>query len=115
MYQDRHPWNLALLGVWVCCHILLPTTSKDLAKVVNPPADLSFALQTTGLSVSVGVACSFYPTLVVLEALALTSLIVVSLTVYTFRAVRKGSDFTFMGPFLFTSMLPMHLRILAAS
>lgn len=66
-------------------------------------ADQISCLQTTGLSVSVGVACSFYPTFVVLEALALTSLIVVSLTVYTFRAVRKGADFSFMGPFLFTS------------
>ena len=85
----------------------LPHLSHTLSMQLKN-ADQIFCLQTTGLSVSVGVACSFYPTFVVLEALALTSLIVVSLTVYTFRAVRKGADFSFMGPFLFTSALCLH-------
>ena len=36
------------------------------------------------------------------QAVALTALVVVSLTAYTFRAVRQGADFTFMAPALFT-------------
>ena len=54
------------------------------------------------LSFTVGVVCSFYPSVVVLEALALTAAIVVGLTAYTFRAIRKGASFDMMGPFLFS-------------
>ena len=54
------------------------------------------------LSVTVGVACSFYPSVVVLEALALTAAIVVGLTAYTFHAIKKGADFSMMGPFWFS-------------
>lgn len=39
-----------------------------------------------------------------LEALILTSAVVLSLTGYTFWASRKGQDFSFLGPFLFASL-----------
>ncbi|GJT44067.1 cullin, conserved site-containing protein [Tanacetum coccineum] len=42
---------------------------------------------------------------IVLEALILTSAVVTSLTAYTFWASKKGKDFSFLGPILFTSLV----------
>lgn len=35
----------------------------------------------------------------------MTSVVVVALSLYTFWAVKRGSDFGFLGPFLFASLL----------
>lgn len=42
---------------------------------------------------------------IVLEALILTSAVVSSLTAYTFWASKKGKDFSFLGPVLFTGLV----------
>lgn len=42
---------------------------------------------------------------IVLEALILTSAVVSALTGYTFWASKKGKDFSFLGPILFTSLV----------
>lgn len=42
---------------------------------------------------------------IVLEALVLTSAVVSALTGYTFWASKKGKDFSFLGPILFTSLV----------
>lgn len=42
---------------------------------------------------------------VVLEAVILTSAVVVGLTLYTFWAARRGYDFNFLGPFLFSAII----------
>ncbi|KAL0689094.1 hypothetical protein Bca4012_088771 [Brassica carinata] len=42
---------------------------------------------------------------IVLEAAVLTATMVVGLTIYTFWAVRRGHDFSFLAPFLFGSLL----------
>lgn len=42
---------------------------------------------------------------IVLEALVLTSAVVLALTGYTFWASKKGKDFSFLGPILFTSLV----------
>lgn len=42
---------------------------------------------------------------IVLEALILTLAVVSSLTAYTFWAAKKGKDFSFLGPILFTSLI----------
>jgi hypothetical protein len=47
--------------------------------------------------------------MVVLEAAFLTGAVVGSLTLYTFWAVKRGSDFSFLGPFLFASLMVMML------
>jgi FtsH-binding integral membrane protein len=78
IYRNKHPVNLALLGAFTLC-----------------------------LSVSVGAACSIYAPEVVLEAVALTAAIVGGLTAYSFYATRKGKDFTFMGPMLFSALWGM--------
>ena len=42
---------------------------------------------------------------VILEAAILTTVVVFSLTAYTFWAVKRGKDFSFLGPFLFASLI----------
>lgn len=41
----------------------------------------------------------------ILLAVILTATVVVSLTIYTFWAVKRGQDFSFLGPFLFAATL----------
>lgn len=41
----------------------------------------------------------------ILEAAILTTVVVLSLTVYTFWAAKKGYDFNFLGPFLFGALI----------
>ncbi|KAH9764863.1 protein lifeguard 4 [Citrus sinensis] len=92
-YRKRHPWNFVLL-----------------------------VLFTILLSFTLGVACAFSkgeklnwylkPKLVsnahwkiILEAFILTGAAVAGLTLYTFWAVKRGKDFSFLGPFLSASLL----------
>ena len=42
---------------------------------------------------------------VILEAWGLTTVIFISLTLYTFWAARRGQDFSFLGPFLFAALI----------
>ncbi|XP_058085539.1 protein LIFEGUARD 2-like [Magnolia sinica] len=74
--HQKHPWNLLLL-----------------------------ALFTVSISFQVGLACAFSSGKVVLEAVILTTVIVVSLTLYTFWAASRGHDFGFLGPFLFAGLM----------
>ena len=46
---------------------------------------------------------------VILEAFVLTAVVVVSLTLYTFWAARRGYDFNFLGPFLFGAIIILML------
>jgi FtsH-binding integral membrane protein len=78
VYQTRHPYNLMLLAAWTAC-----------------------------LSIGVGTACTAAAPSIVLEALVITAAIVIGLTVYAFRAARKGQDFTFMGPTLLASLFAL--------
>lgn len=49
---------------------------------------------------------------VILESVVLTALVVVSLTIYTFWAAARGYDFTFLGPFLFSSIMILFVFVL---
>ncbi|KAL6008071.1 hypothetical protein ACLOJK_033577 [Asimina triloba] len=49
---------------------------------------------------------------VILESAILTAAVVVSLTIYTFWAARRGYDFNFLGPFLFASTMVLMLFVL---
>ncbi|CAI9118641.1 OLC1v1020237C1 [Oldenlandia corymbosa var. corymbosa] len=75
VYQQKHPHNFIFLGLF-----------------------------TTSLSLTVGVSCAQTDGRIVLEALFLTSAVVLGLTGYTFWAAKKGHDFSFLGPILFTSL-----------
>ncbi|XP_059664566.1 protein LIFEGUARD 4-like [Cornus florida] len=78
MYQTRHPLNLILLVTF-----------------------------TVLMAFSVGLSCSFSKGKIILEAAILTVVVVVSLTLNTFWAVKRGQDFNFLGPFLFAVVLVM--------
>ncbi|KAH7573672.1 hypothetical protein JRO89_XS03G0189700 [Xanthoceras sorbifolium] len=80
MYHQKHPVNLIVLGLF-----------------------------TVSLSLPVAVSCANTDGRIVLEALILTSAVVFGLTGYTFWAAKKGKDFSFLGPILFTSLLVLIL------
>uniref|UniRef100_A0A0D9WGB4 BI1-like protein n=1 Tax=Leersia perrieri TaxID=77586 RepID=A0A0D9WGB4_9ORYZ len=75
-YQHKHPHNFVYLGLFTLC-----------------------------LSFSVGVACANTQGKIVLEALILTSAVVASLTAYTFWASKKGKEFGYLGPILFSALI----------
>ncbi|XP_011090832.1 BI1-like protein [Sesamum indicum] len=75
VYQQKHPLNFVFLGLF-----------------------------TVSLSLTVGMTCANTEGRIVLEALILTSAVVSALTGYTFWAAKKGKDFSFLGPILFTSL-----------
>ncbi|XP_030451810.1 protein LIFEGUARD 4-like [Syzygium oleosum] len=75
-YHQRHPVNYLLLGIF-----------------------------TITLAFAIGLTCAFTSGKVILEAVILTAAVVVSLTLYTFWAVRRGQDFNFLGPFLFGAII----------
>ncbi|KAG2640284.1 protein LIFEGUARD 2-like [Panicum virgatum] len=75
-YHEKHPVNLILLGFF-----------------------------TVAISFAVGMTCAFTSGKVILESAILTTVVVFSLTAYTFWAVRRGKDFSFLGPFLFASLI----------
>ncbi|KAA3480903.1 BI1-like protein [Gossypium australe] len=76
VYHQKHPVNLIILSLF-----------------------------TVSLSLTVGVSCANTDGRIVLEALILTAGVVASLTGYTFWASKKGKDFSFLGPILFTSLI----------
>ncbi|KAI3915279.1 hypothetical protein MKX01_035538 [Papaver californicum] len=75
-FHQRHPVNFILLGIF-----------------------------TVAVSMSVGLSCALTSGKIILEAAVLTAVVVVSLTMYTFWAAKKGYDFNFLGPFLFASLI----------
>ncbi|CAA0838912.1 Bax inhibitor-1 family protein [Striga hermonthica] len=79
-YYQKHPVNYILLGVF-----------------------------TVSLAFAVGLTCSYTSGKVILEAVILTAVVVVSLTLYTFWAAKRGHDFNFLGPFLFGAIIVLML------
>ncbi|XP_059625185.1 protein LIFEGUARD 2-like [Cornus florida] len=75
-YHQRHPVNYILLGLFTVC-----------------------------LAFDVGLTCAFTSGKVILESVILTTVVIVSLTLYTFWAARRGHDFNFLGPFLFGAII----------
>ncbi|KAH9606611.1 hypothetical protein KSS87_011185 [Heliosperma pusillum] len=75
-YHQKHPLNFLLLGIF-----------------------------TVAFAFSIGLTCAYTSGKVILEAAILTAAVVVSLTLYTFWAVKRGHDFNFLGPFLFGSLI----------
>ncbi|KAI3680823.1 hypothetical protein L6452_35599 [Arctium lappa] len=73
---ERHPVNMIMLGLF-----------------------------TIGFSIMVGVSCVFSNGKIILEASILTTVLVVSLTLFTFWAAKQGYDFNFLGPFLFITLV----------
>ncbi|KAJ8527241.1 hypothetical protein K7X08_029718 [Anisodus acutangulus] len=79
-YHQKHPVNFLLLGLF-----------------------------TVSLSFVVGLTCAFTSGKVILESVILTAAVVLSLTLYTFWAAKRGHDFNFLGPFLFGALMVLML------
>ncbi|KAL5561735.1 hypothetical protein UlMin_031482 [Ulmus minor] len=75
-YSQKHPVNYLLLGIF-----------------------------TISLAFAVGLTCAYTSGKVILESVILTTVVVVSLTLYTFWAAKRGHDFNFLGPFLFGAVI----------
>ncbi|CAH2062970.1 unnamed protein product [Thlaspi arvense] len=75
-YHQKHPVNYILLGIF-----------------------------TVSLAFAVGLTCAFTSGKVILESVILTSVVAISLTLYTFWAAKRGHDFNFLGPFLFGAVI----------
>ncbi|KAG9451910.1 hypothetical protein H6P81_004814 [Aristolochia fimbriata] len=75
-YHQKHPINFILLGIF-----------------------------TVSISFAIGLTCAFKSGKVILEAVILTAAVVISLTLYTFWAAKRGHDFSFLGPFLFAAVI----------
>ncbi|PIA31648.1 hypothetical protein AQUCO_04900151v1 [Aquilegia coerulea] len=63
------------------------------------------ALFTVAIAIPIGLTCAFTKGRIILEAAILTAVVVVSLTLYTFWAAKRGKDFSFLGPFLFCGVI----------
>ncbi|WJX78892.1 Protein LIFEGUARD 2 [Trifolium repens] len=64
---------------------------------------------TVSMAFPVGMTCSYAHGKVILESIILTAAVVFSLTLYTFWAVKRGRDFSFLGPFLFGALIVLIL------
>ncbi|GAU35613.1 hypothetical protein TSUD_30300 [Trifolium subterraneum] len=71
----------------------------------HPVNYLLLAVFTLSLSFVIGLSCAFTSEKVILEAVILTAVVVIALTLYTFWAASRGYDFNFLGPFLFGAVL----------
>ncbi|XP_073270721.1 protein LIFEGUARD 2-like [Primulina huaijiensis] len=79
-YYQRHPLNYFLLGIF-----------------------------TVALAFAVGLTCAYTSGKVIMESAILTAVVVISLTLYTFWAAKRGQDFNFLGPFLFGAIVVLML------
>ncbi|KAG6486006.1 hypothetical protein ZIOFF_054576 [Zingiber officinale] len=79
-----------------------------IAAVMNiVPSIHVFFVSRTSNSIILAFVIMILPLLgnVVLEAAALTAIVFMGLTLYTFWAAKRGHDFSFLGPFLFAALL----------
>ncbi|KAL0435693.1 UNVERIFIED_CONTAM: protein LIFEGUARD 2 [Sesamum radiatum] len=74
--RNKHPLKFVLLGIFTLCY--------------------GFAL---------GVVCAFISGKVVIETVMATTVVVISLTLYTFWAAKRGQDFGFLAPFLLSILV----------
>ncbi|KAJ6773839.1 PROTEIN LIFEGUARD 2 [Salix purpurea] len=64
---------------------------------------------TIDLGFLVGLTCAFISGKVILQSAIITFTAMVTLTLYTFWAARRGHDFSFLGPFLTASLIALLL------
>ncbi|XP_015578207.1 protein LIFEGUARD 2 [Ricinus communis] len=76
---------------------------------LRPVNYLLLGVFTTALGFLVGLTCAFTSGKVILESAILTAVAVVNLTLYTFWAAKRGHDFSFLGPFLFSAFIVLLL------
>uniref|UniRef100_A0A0E0E854 BI1-like protein n=1 Tax=Oryza meridionalis TaxID=40149 RepID=A0A0E0E854_9ORYZ len=99
-------WAL-IRKIYIILSMQLLLTAAVAAVVVkkHPVNLILLGLFTVAISFAVGMTCAFTSGKVILESAILTTVVVFSLTAYTFWAVKRGRDFSFLGPFLFASLI----------
>ncbi|KAE9611469.1 hypothetical protein Lal_00011615 [Lupinus albus] len=70
----------------------------------HPVNYILLAIFTISLAFTVGLSCAYTDEKIVLQAVILTAVVVIALTLYTFWAASRGHDFNFLGPFLFGAL-----------
>ncbi|XP_042409941.1 protein LIFEGUARD 2-like [Zingiber officinale] len=98
--------GLARLGVYICLSILPLIFLCPLCYIYQERHFnfLLLGLFTVSTSFAVGMTRASTNGKVILEAAILTAVVVLSLTLYTFWAARRGHDLNFLGPFLFAAL-----------
>ncbi|XP_019180817.1 PREDICTED: BI1-like protein [Ipomoea nil] len=91
----------------ICLVVLTFILSLVMGCVSNkhPWNYLFLFLFTVAMACMIGVICVYKKGMSVMIAAGLTALIFVALTLYTFWASSRGSDFSFLGPFLICALL----------
>ncbi|CAH9095537.1 unnamed protein product [Cuscuta epithymum] len=74
--SQKHPWNYVLLGLF-----------------------------TLAMALMIGVVCTYKKGMPIMIAAGATALVFVALTLYTFWAAKRGSDFSFLAPFLICALM----------
>lgn len=107
VYQQKHPLNFIFLGLFTASLSL--TVGVSCANTDGSYSLLDLLMLVHMVSVIWDIMLTYIQIdctgKIVLEALILTSAVVSSLTAYTFWASKKGKDFSFLGPILFTSLV----------
>ncbi|RVW54686.1 Protein LIFEGUARD 4 [Vitis vinifera] len=104
-YHQRHPVNYLLLGVFTVSlafvvGLTCAFTSGLESGTTHKPSPTLYHLSQASKATHEGKVGK-----VILESVILTTVVVVSLTLYTFWAAKRGYDFNFLGPFLFGAIL----------
>ncbi|XP_030456697.1 protein LIFEGUARD 4-like [Syzygium oleosum] len=100
---ETWPGSMVVLVLVVLVFILMRALSSHHKRY--PVNFVLLGLYTVTLAFMVGLACAFMEEKIILESAILTSVAIVALTCYTFWAVKRGRDFSFLAPFLFASLL----------
>ncbi|KAL0419857.1 UNVERIFIED_CONTAM: protein LIFEGUARD 2 [Sesamum radiatum] len=88
---------------------LLLTIAVAAAVVTVHPIAHFFTTTGAGLALYIVLIITPFIGKVILESVILTAVVVVSLTLYTFWAAKRGHDFNFLGPFLFGAVVVLML------
>ncbi|KAG4928077.1 hypothetical protein JHK84_053639 [Glycine max] len=88
---------------------LLLTIAVASVVVFVRPIALFFVSSPGGLALYIVLLIAPLIRRIILESVILTTIVVVSLTLYTFWAAKRGHDFNFLGPFLFGALLVLML------
>ncbi|XP_044486718.1 protein LIFEGUARD 2-like isoform X2 [Mangifera indica] len=88
---------------------LLATIGVAATVVSVRPISEFFVSSGAGLALYIVLIITPFIGKVILESVILTAAVVVSLTLYTFWAARRGHDFNFLGPFLFGAIIVLML------
>ncbi|CAL5066831.1 unnamed protein product [Urochloa decumbens] len=111
-FAARTPASLAAFVAIIVAPLILLVPMVLLRKR-HPLNLILLALYTVSMSCAVGLVCLSRKGIILIEAAALTLVVVLGLTLYTFWAAKRGHDLRFLGPFLAAACLILMLYWIA--